>query len=299
MKTIYIILLLIGTCINVYSQRVNSGHNKTKKARTSINSTGNKSFFNKNHVVDTTVQPRETVTEKYLKGSSERRGVADTSGSKTAGSRTFVGGIHAAPAAGEKFDTIDASLNINNNNVNNNPTTTVANVTPVAAPNDTIFNNNTRTDNSVNTNSGAIDRSGNAQFGQSNWGNSRSTVGESQWTVPPPVTASFTKEFPTARDAIWSRNSNDTTMYSARYRSGDFWITSNYNASGQRLDIRSEIPLAKLPLAVKNYVSKLPSDLKVTTISRWQVLGKSDVYEIKTLAGKTFYVNNEGSEATY
>lgn len=295
MKNIYLLLLLFIS-INVHSQKNNTVRHKTAAGKTGRKTYKGSSSYTQNNITDTVVQPRETVTEKYLNGSLDGRGGADTSARKTIGRRSpFAVGVHAAPDAKEKFDTVNSNQNANNTSSG----TTTAAVTPVAAPNDTIFNNNTVTDNNVNTNSGAIDRSGNAQFGQSNWGNSRSTVGESEWTVPPPVTASFTKEFPTARDAIWSRNGQDSTNYSARYKSGDSWITSNYTATGERLDMRSEVPMAKLPLAVSNYVSKLPTNLKVTTISKWQVLGKPDVYEIKTLAGKTFYVNSEGTEATF
>ena len=149
----------------------------------------------------------------------------------------------------------------------------------------------------MTTNSGAVDRSGQAQFGQTNWGNSRSTVGESQWTIPPPVTASFTKEFPSAGNLKWSRNNADTSIYSARYKSGDRWVTTNYSVSGQRLDTRTEVPLTLLPQNVSAYVSKMPSDLTVLTITKWEVLGKSDVYEIQTKTGKKIYVNDDGSEA--
>lgn len=291
MKTIYIIFLFIASCLNVYSQR--TAHNKSNKAKTTKNNLKSKTFYKQSSAVDTVVQPRITVTEKYLKGSSVRNVNADTSDGKSSGKNAFVGGIQVAPDAGEKFDTVNNSLSTNNVNTAN------VTITPIAAPNDTIFNNNTVSDNSVNTNSGAVDRSGQAQFGQTNWGNSRSTVGESQWTIPPPVTVSFNKEFPAATNTTWSRNNNDTAIYSARYKSGDMWITTNYSASGQRLDIRSEVPLASLPRAVSTYVSKLPTNLQVTTISKWQVLGKAVVYEIQTRAGKTFYVNNEGVEVNY
>lgn len=293
MKTLYIILIT-AICINGYSQTARSAHNKNKRTRTSKNHTNRKAVYNQTHNNNTIAQPRQTVTEKYLKGPSGKNANADTSARRSAGNTNpFVGGIHAAPDAGEKFDTTNKNMNVNNVNTPNTM------VTPVAAPNDTIFNANTITDNGTTTNSGAVDRSGQSQFGQTNWGNSRSTVGESQWTIPPPVTASFNKEFPAAARAVWSRNNTDTSIYSARYKSGDLWVTTNYSFAGKRLDMRTEVPLTLLPQPVSAYISKLPANLPVTTVSKWEVLGKADVYEIKTKTGKTMYVNNDGAEVNY
>ncbi len=294
MKTIYIILIT-AICINGYSQTTRSAHNKINRTRTLKNNANCKAVYNQSRDNNNVVQPRQTVTEKYLKGPSNKNANTDTlARRKSAGNTSpFVGGIHAAPDAGEKFDTVNQNINVNNVNA---PNTTV---TPVAAPNDTIFNANTITSNGTTTNSGAIDRSGQSQFGQTNWGNSRSTVGESQWTIPPPVTASFNKEFPAAVSTAWSRNNTDTSIYSARYKSGDLWITTNYSVTGKRLDTRTEVPLTLLPQPVSAYISKLPANLPVTTISKWEVLGKADVYEIKTKTGKTMYVNNDGEQLNY
>ena len=302
MKIFYTTLLIL-ICLSGYSQGSGPVHNKSKKATPSKNNDKGKMSY---HSVSDSVavKPRETVTEQYLQGTLNKDRAVDTpAAGSTAAKSPFVKGIHAAANANENFDSVNNNINNLNsvNNVNNAANVNNPNVTgkPVAAPNDTVFNANTVPDNGVLTNSGAIDRSGNAQFGQTNWGNSRSTVGESQWTVPPPITASFTKEFPTATNATWSRNSKDTSIYSARYKTGDSWVTTNYNASGQRLDMRSEVPLVLLPPAVNNYVSKMPSNLQVTGITRWQVLGKADVYEIRTRVGKTIYVNNDGAEVNY
>ncbi|WP_018615067.1 hypothetical protein [Segetibacter koreensis] len=293
MKTLYIILF-IGFCLNGYSQVHHSVYSKTKTFKSN-----NEAKKAHNSIADTSTatQLRETVTEQYVNGRSDKNSDADTGESNTVTKSPFVGGIHAAADAQQKFDT--TSKNIHNINNIANVRDANATATPVDAANDTIFNVNTITDNGVLTNSGAVDKSGNAQFGQTNWGKSRRTVGESEWTVPPPITASFRKEFPNAANAAWSRNSKDTSIYSARYKAGDTWITTNYNASGQRMDMRTEVPLVLLPQAVSTYVSKLPSNLQVTTISRWQVLGKADVYEIHTKGGKTMYVNEEGAEVNY
>lgn len=300
MKTLYIILI-IGICLNGYSQTTRSVHNRINKTKTSKNTNRAKAAYKSIPSSANILQPRETVTEQRLKGAAGGSANSDTAAAKkTVTKSPFVGGIHAAPNAGEKFDTVSRNINnINSINSINNVSNSNVTANPIAAPNDTIFNDNTITDDGVLTNSGAVDKSGNAQFGQSNWGNSRSTIGESQWTVPPPVTASFTKEFPTAANASWSRNNKDTSVYLARYKSGDVWVTSNYNTTGQRLDMRTEVPLVLLPQPVKDYVSKLPANLQVTTITRWQVLGKADVYEIQTRAGKTMSVNNDGVEVGY
>ena len=63
--------------------------------------------------------------------------------------------------------------------------------------------------------------------------------------------------------------------------------------------MRTEVPLVSLPQAVNNYISKLPATLQISTVSRWQVLGKADVYEIQTRSGKTIYVYNDGTEVNY
>lgn len=282
MKLFYVFILL-AFFVSGYSQTKRSAHKKTHSP---------KSF--KNAVTppgaSKPAQPRETATDRYLKGPADKNPDANTSAVKNAGSKSaFAGGVHAAANAGEKFDTVSAKVNdANTNNVTSSSGTFA---------NDTIFNTNTVINNGVTTNSGAVDRSGQAQFGQTNWGNSRSTVGESQWTIPPPITASFSKEFPAAGNLTWTRNNTDTSIYSARYKSGETWITTNYNVSGQRLDMRTEMPLTLLPQPVSAYISKLPTDLQVSTISKWQVYGKPDVYEIQTRTGKTLYVNNDGTDS--
>ena len=291
MKIIYSFILLTcyisANCQSVRQRHKTANHTKTYKSNVSRKALNNQLY-------DTTqpVQPRETATERYLNGTLLRRVKADTT--KQSGNNSpFAGGVHAAANAGEKFD---SAGNINPNSVHTNAGTNTASNTNGAPANDTVFNNNTITDNGVTTNSGAVDRSGRAQFGQTNWGNSRSTVGESQWTIPPPVTASFSRDVTNAGNLTWTRNTADTSVYSARYKSGDRWVTSNYSISGQRLDMRTEVPLTLLPPPVNTYISKMPATLAVVTITRWQVLGKADVYEIQTKTGKTIYVNEDGTE---
>ena len=288
MKFIYLFILL-AVYVNGNCQSARQKHKKANHAKTAKANTDKKALNNQIYDTSQVIQPRESITERYLNGDSGRHANAATLQS-TAGKSPFATGVHAAANAGEKFDT--AGTNINPNNVNN-----AANInTSVVNDNDTVYNANTITDNGMTTNSGAVDRSGQAQFGQSNWGSSRSTIGESQWTVPPPVKTSFTKEFPGAGNLKWSRNNTDTSIYSARYKSGDRWVTTNYSTSGQRLDTRTEVPLTLLPQNVSAYISKMPSDLTVVTITKWQVLGKSDVYEIQTKTGKIIYVNDDGEE---
>ena len=183
---------------------------------------------------------------------------------------------------------------------NRNNRTNTRNSTTIAGGNDTTFNVNTISSaGGVNTSSGAVDRSGQAQFGQSNWGTGRSTVGESQWTVPPPITASFNRDFPTSNSATWTRNSVDTTIYSAKYKSGAQWVTTNYNAQGQRIDMRTEFPLVQPPRAVTVYIAKQPANFQITTIYKLQVQGRPDMYEIETAGGKKIYINNDGMEVNY
>jgi len=171
--------------------------------------------------------------------------------------------------------------------------------TLIAGGNDTTFNIHSFSDGGVTTNLGAVDRSGQAQFGQTNWGNSRSTVGESQWTIPPPITASFNKEFPGSNRASWTRNNVDTTIYSARTKSGLQWVTTRYNAGGRRLDKRTEYPLVQPPRPVTVYLAKQPSGFLVANVYKLQVQGRADLYEIETSSGKKIYINNDGMEVNY
>jgi hypothetical protein len=206
----------------------------------------------------------------------------------------FVGGIYAAPnAAQPAFDTVGSAMSRNPNAIKN---PTQAGVT-IAGGNDTTFNAHSLNTQGVGTASGAEDRSGQSQFGQTNWGrNERNTVGESQWTVPPPITASFNRDFPAQNAATWTRNNVDTNMYSVRYQSGATWIMSTYNATGNRVDTRTEIPLTQAPRPVNSFIQKQPSTFKVTTISKLQIQGKPDMYELRLSNGKTAYVNNDGME---
>ena len=198
----------------------------------------------------------------------------------------FAGGIHAAKDAARPFDSAQA---ISPANANHQST--------VSLPVDTIHNVNTAVNNGVNTTSGAVDRSGQAQFGQTNWGrNERNTIGESQWTIPPPVTSTFRKEYPDAASTTWRKNLTDSSLYFARYRSGANWAYSTYNASGERLSTHIEIPLVQAPRAVSMYLSKQPAELRLSSIARLQMPGKPEVYEIKTSGGKTIYVNDDGAE---
>lgn len=201
----------------------------------------------------------------------------------------------------------DTTLNINTGNTSNlntaNVSATMANGNvargTVAVAADTIYNANTiQYRGSIPTNSGATDKSGQVQFGQSNWGDGRSTVGESQWTVPPPIVASFNSEFPGHGSAAWTRNNwtlniPDSAIYTAKYKSGGGWITARYNAAGQRIDVRTETPYAKAPQAIRSLIDRQFEGFDITSLIRVQVEGKQDTYEIKTRSGRTISITND------
>lgn len=204
----------------------------------------------------------------------------------------FVGGITAAPNAARTYDTIITTGTAANAGVG----------TIVPGGNDTTFNSNTIAPASgVGSASGAVDRSGQSQFGQTNWGRNehRNTVGESQWTIPPPITASFNREFPEQNQATWIRNQVDTNQYSVRYKQGANWITSTYDASGTRINMRTDIPLVQPPAPVSAFIAKQPSTFQVVSISRINIQGRPEVYEIKLANGQSTYVNNEGMEVRF
>lgn len=290
MKT-FLILVILSIYINCFSQVIRSTNQlNKKKIRSSAPvlpvTTGADSSNN--------YQPRETATDRYLNGPTKKTtGNSDTSATKkTSNSSPFVGGIHAANNASKTFDTATTNRN---KKVNNQ----VVLGQVITEAKDTTFNVNTISQGGVTTNSGAVDKSGQSQFGQTNWGDSRSTVGESQWTVPPPITASFNKEFPTSTNTTWTRSRLDTTLFSARYKSGAQWVTSNYNSLGQRIDMRTEYPLIYAPKAVSAYLSKQPVGFQAINIYKVQAQGKQDVYEIQTASGKRVYINEDGTAINY
>ncbi|MCW3109322.1 MAG: hypothetical protein JWQ09_3828, partial [Segetibacter sp.] len=178
MKAI-ITIIIIGICIIGYGQtkrqpgKVNQNRaTQNNSIRTGSSQTG---------ATDQNVQPRQTATDRYLNGPGRNTSTTTPGSSNTTvNSSPFVSGIHAADNASKTFDTVAANRNTANNKTTN---------TTIAGGNDTTFNVNTISQGGVTTNSGAVERSGQAHFGQTNWGNSRSTVGESQWTIPPPITA--------------------------------------------------------------------------------------------------------------
>jgi hypothetical protein len=297
MKMVFM-FLITGLSINGFSQATSTGKNRTNQNKTLRNSPNPNNTGAGQSANDGRSQnghARETATDRYLNGSGNKNGGSNSSVQNTPGnSSPFATGMRAANNAGKSFDTLRA--NTDNNNMSGTSNTASA---TVAGGNDTTFNANTLSGSSITTNSGAVDRSGQAQFGQTNWGSGRGTVGESQWTVPPPITASFNHEFPAINNATWTRNNVDTTVFSARYKNGASWVTSNYNASGEKLDIRTEFPLPQPPRPVSMFIAKQPKNFQVTSIYRVQVQGKPEVYELQTKTGKTVYVNNDGMEVSY
>jgi hypothetical protein len=288
MKATFILLFTIAS-LAVYSQQ------KADKSKTPAKKTTNPATHNtgNNKPTEADMAPRQTVTDRYLNGpANNTRGVNNNGAKSTDNNSPFVGGIHAANNATNTFDSVQLA---NPNTVNDRNATNAV----IPGGNDTTFNVNTINASGVTTNSGAVDRSGQSQFGQTNWGNSRSTVGESQWTVPPPITVSFNKEFPAASNATWTRNNVDTSIYSARYKSGAAWVITNYSNAGQRLDTKTEIALLQAPRPVSVYLAKQPPNFQPVSLYFLQMQGKPDMYEITTRGGKTIYINNEGMEVNH
>src|SRR3954452_19041807 len=115
MKIFYIIILFIGFSPETYSQGSKATNNKSNKSRTTKNITSDKAS---NVSARDSIKPRETITEQYLNGDSITNTNADASAPKKVPTKSpFVGGVHAAPGAGEKFDTTNNNVN-NINNVN-------------------------------------------------------------------------------------------------------------------------------------------------------------------------------------
>ncbi len=287
MKTILISVIAGFICLQVNSQVTRRTATKTSATKVTRKNTPNKTTPGKAagqrsaQSNTPSVKTRQTITESRLNGPD---GVnASTRPAKTTTKESpSVNGVHPAENADRSLDTVAANSNSVNLNSQDNVT--------IASANDTTFNANTTSQNGVNTTSGAVDRSGQSQFGQTNWGrDTRNTVGESQWTIPPPVTSTFNKEFPSANSATWSRNNADTSIYSARYRSGANWVTSSYNSSGERLGTRFEIPLVQAPRAVSVYLAKQPSTIRIASISidcRYRESRKC--MKLKQLTGKRF-----------
>jgi hypothetical protein len=266
-------MLLAVYSFTAYSQQKTSSRTTTRKKTTTIT---------RRPVTPPTkadMAPRQSITDKYLNGPTRSSTSSTTTSSQSNNNSPFVGGIH--PADNAAIKTFDSVQLANPNAVDNTNATNIV----AAGGKDTAFNVNTINQGNITTNSGAVDRSGQSQFGQTNWGNSRSTVGESQWTVPPPI-----------NNATWSRSNTDTSMYSARYQTGTSWVVTNYNNAGQRLDTRTEIALVQPPRPVSFFLTKQPSDFQPLNVYFIQMQGKQDMYQITTRGGKTFYINNNGVE---
>lgn len=202
----------------------------------------------------------------------------------------FVGGLYAPITAKNSMDSSQYRDSVNQR--------TVSKTVSVPGGNDTTFNINSIGTGST-TVSGAVDRSGQAQFGQTNWGRSRSTVGEGQWTVPPPITASFNNDFPGDTAAYWTRNTTDTSIYSARSQSGANWIITNYNTQGVKLQQRTEFPLLQPPRPVVVFLAKQPAAFKISAIFKLEIQGKPEVFEVLTGTGKVIYLDNNGMEVAF
>ena len=283
MKTIVtIVCLAIGTIC--FAQQ------KTIK-----NKTGKKKKIVATQPADASVSgiplpPRQTMTEKYLKGN----GADSSRGSNNIKEESpFASGMYAAPDAKKKFDSIPAP---NPNNIENNTRATIA-VNNVQQ--DSVANSNTLIESGLPTNSGAVDKSGQAQFGQSNWGASRGTVGEGQWTVPPPAMASLTHDYPNASNVSWNRNSLDSSQYAARYRAGSDWVLAFYNANGNRIDRRIEMSVEQLPQPVRGYIKNQSSNFPSSTVSKLQIQDTQQVYEVKNKDGLTIYIDENGREIRF
>jgi hypothetical protein len=292
-------IVMAGLTTNGYAQTTNQVSGTTNQRKNFQNNTTPQSKTVNQGNSNTTqgTQAFQTATDRYLNGPTRKNSGTNNStnstnnsqgnnGANSVNTSPFVGGVHAANSAGKTFDTLNAT----------NSTAGNTGTTRIAGGKDTTFNANTINNGGITTNLGAVDRSGQAQFGQTNWGSSRSTVGESQWTVPPPITASFNKEFPAANGATWSRNNVDTSLFSARYKSGTTWVTTNYNATGQRLDMRTEYPLPQPPRAVSVYLAKQPAGFEIISIYKIEMQGRPDIYEVQSKNGKTIYINNDGME---
>ena len=292
---IALIIIMVVTTTHCYSQAT-TGSGRTRQKKT-IRSSSNLNMVNPGSN-NQNVKPRETITERYLKSSATTRFSHDSSHRTAADSSSgpFVTGIHPANNAAKTYDTLNTPANANNVN---GATSVNAGSTSIEPANDTVFNANSIKENGITTTSGAVDRSGQAQFGQANWGDSRGTVGEGQWTVPPPITASFNKQFPAVNNATWTRNNRDTSIFSARYNNGTSWIIMNYNAAGERLDMRTEFSLPQPPRPVSIFIAKQPADFQAAAIYRLQVPGKPDLYEIQTKTGRTIYINNDGNTVSF
>lgn len=232
--------------------------------------------------------PRQTITEKRLRGNQPSS--AATTVAKD--SSPFVSGIHASNDAAAKYATV---VMVNPNSIENTQQT----IQTSANSNDTVLNANTIVRGGIATASGAVDKSGQAQFGQTNWGSSRSTIGEGQWTVPPPVSSAFSKEATSVNNATWSRSNTDTAIYWARYQSGAEWIISSYNSTGNTLDRRTEISLQQLPTQLNGFINAQSSPFKVSSVYRLQVPGRQDVWEVRTPFDRVIYVNMNGEEVRY
>ena len=133
--------------------------------------------------------------------------------------------------------------------------------------------------------------------GESQWGTNQ--IGENQWTPPTAIISGFTRDFPAIRGATWTRD-NALNTFSARYRAGDLWTSSTYNANGSQLETRTELPLVgTLPEPVNSFRSRQSAVTDFTRISRVDRPGRETVYEIRLNTGRVAYINNRGEEVPF
>jgi hypothetical protein len=133
--------------------------------------------------------------------------------------------------------------------------------------------------------------------GESQWGTNQ--IGENQWTPPNAIISGFTRDFPATRGATWTRD-NAMNTFSARYRSGDLWTSSTYNASGTQLETRTELPLVgALPEPVSTFRTRQSAVVDFSRISRVDRPGRETLYEVRLSTGRVAYINNRGEEVPF
>lgn len=126
------------------------------------------------------------------------------------------------------------------------------------------------------------------------WG--RNTLGESQWTPSPSISAGFSKDYPEVTDITWMRDARDTSNFSVRYRNGNWWSVSTYSGAGARLDTRTQLDFDDLPRPVSFFIERHFVNTHPQKVVRVERPYKIDFYELRFSAGRVVYIDGDGRE---
>jgi hypothetical protein len=314
MKSILLILLIAFSSHNLSAQTTTS-KTTTKRSTSKVKSTTPTRQSNNATSATATTPAIDSFkrSNRYSPGRPYEAAPANTTTNNASAAATVNNSTNVNANSRNGLGRVNTDANVNNNGnvmIGSNSQQNIPG-SPSHEPNRADINQRPINENSKNAisdmNSGQVNALNQNQMAPppQNWGNNqsadnkwgRNTIGESQWTPTSTIASSFTRDFPNVSGATWIRDVRDTTIYSARYRTGDYWTTSTYNTSGSRIDTRTELPLTNLPRPVSLYSDKQrANNLQLEQITKIERTAKSIIYEVRLNSGRVVYINSDGVE---